>query len=96
MTKDEIATAMFRRLEDNLDPALKKRLAPTDLREVLLVLADWVYLERFKAVTEFTSDIVKRKTSGEASRVRDAELTEARDRVKEEKPSFLDALGEIG
>lgn len=85
---------MARHLNENLDPEIKRRLEAGALKELLLALADWVYLERFKAVTEFTSEVANRPRANDT---RDIELRGAVERAKEkaEKPSFLDALDEI-
>ena len=97
-TKTEIAELLFKHLDEKLEPAIKKQMPPRALREALLVLADWVYIDRLQAVTKFTSEVVDRprKKLSEAIEERMA-LAEAKERAKElaEKPSFLDALDEI-
>lgn len=80
----DIARAMFDHLKATLHPDLARKIDSTLMRELLLALADWVYLERSKAAETTAPE-------GQQALDRARQMDEA----AAEKGSFLDALGQI-
>ena len=93
--KDKMEESMFKHLADHLDPALKKKIPPSALREVLSCLVDWAYVERNKWLVGF-SESVRQRATGQPERPKEQDQA-LKERLKPdgERTTFLDALDEI-
>jgi hypothetical protein len=88
--KREIEESMFRHLSEHFDPAIKKKIPATALRELLSCLADWAYVERNKWLVGLSESVKARATGTSVGQ-------SLRERLKPdgERTTFLDALDEI-
>lgn len=86
---------MFKHLVDHLDPAIKKKIHNSALREVLSSLADWAYVERNKWLVGLSEDVKNRAIGLPESPVSKGQKLKKRLKPDGEGTTFLDALDEI-
>lgn len=91
----EAEASMFEHLAEHLDPALKKKIPPSALRELLSCLADWAYVERNKWLVGFSESVKARATGAPESPASKVQALKERLKPDGESTTFLDALDEI-
>lgn len=91
VTRQTLEADMFKHLTAHLDPALKKKVSTSTLREVLSCLAEWAYVERNKWLSGFAESV----RAKQAVAAKEAQALKERLKPDGEGSTFLDALDEI-